>query len=170
MFNVLKRLNLSDRWDCLVMAMSADKQKIKKTMENFLDKYEEHIGKYILYNNYQNGINNNGWIREIFKKYLNRIQHLTFKSSHKRPDKNFLKQWFFTVNLDSKESFEAYLDALEYDLMTKKEEPFPERTRKVDIKKTYEAYRKFIDICSSYMEKGALTEEILKKEIKKLIV
>lgn len=168
MFSLLKNLNIPERWDCLMVQLSKNKRKIADYLNELQEPYDFYIGKYILYNNKDNGKHRNHWEKNIFN-YLNDIQEFLKKNLGKKPDKKFLKNWFFTLRIDSLFYFEKSLKRTE-NKCGLLEPPYPKRTRKVNIKKTYEAYVYFIDVCSSYMEKGDLTEEILKKEIRKLIV
>ena len=166
MFNVFERLNLRERWNCLIVAMSTDRQDIINELKSINKPYDSHICKYILYSNKNNNIFKEHWEREIFD-FLNEAQNFRLKSSNKKPDVHFLKSWFFTRIIDDFQSFCRTLDIKERECM-KMNPPYPERTKNLNLNKAWILYQKFMDQCAKDMAKGILTLEKVRKYIQPL--
>ncbi len=155
--NVFTRLNLKQRWHLLTVAMSSSKQIIEKKFESLQVPYDLHISKYILYSNKDNEKDKSHWEDEIFD-FLDKIQGFKFKGSNKKPNRDFIKEEFFTLEMDDLNSFKHWINIHERECM-KMIPPYPRRTKNIDYNKAWKEYEKFIDLCCKDMETGSLTKE-----------
>ena len=166
MLKVFERLNLRERLDCLVVAMSTSRQSVINRLDRLEEPYDLHICKYIMYSNKDHGKYKKHWEEEIFE-FLDQAQSFKFKGTNKKPDAYFLKSWFFTLIIDDYQSFCRTLDIKERECM-KMNPPYPKRTKKLNLPKAWEIYQEFIDQCAKDMATGDLTEENLRKYIQPL--
>lgn len=166
MLKVLERLNLKERWSCLVVAMSTSRQIVTQRLNDLNIPYDLHICKYILYSNKDHEKYKNHWEGEIFD-FLDKAQSFKFKGTNKKPDAYFLKEWFFTIMVDDYASFIRMLNSKERECM-RMNPPYPKRTKDINLEKAWKKYQKFMDLCAKDMATGDLTEEKMRKYIQPL--
>ena len=152
--NIFERLNLKGRWNNFVIAMFTTKSIIINKYAAIQDNLDEHLAKVILYGNKDNFKYKNHWTSEIFN-FLNSVQKLKLKSSNKYPSADFIKEWLFSIAIDSESNFEWQLEVMEAKLRNLPV-PYPE-PRKINLESAYTKYKSFVDKCCKDMEKGELT-------------
>lgn len=152
MFNILKRLNLFDRFDNLITAMSTSRQDLIEKYHNCYGAeygkkaFEYHIGKVILYGNKDNNKYDSHWSDELYGMLKN-IATFRLKSNNKYPKEIFIKDNFFFYAMGIENEFRNRIENIESFCMRDKEDPYP-KGKKINWSKAWNCYKSFAEKCS----------------------